>query len=271
MYLLKKIPFLFCFLDSAYVAAHFRILGPSKKLKEGESLSYIGSNDCEMTMQQDGNLIVKKGGEKTWSSEGSVPGGKGNEFFAKMLVNGRFVVRSKGQGKKPIFTTRTREMKLDPEEGGLYVEEDCSIKIARDNSQDIIWANVRTKLQCGNRLGKGEMFKFPESNPMYTLSLQHDGNLIIFRGEDRSDLNGKEDIVFKSDSESYQEDFYLEMLDNGYLVLKEKIENLKNYVEFWSMKVAENDGKNEGYSLTLTEDGFGYTKEPNCVKEHFTA
>ena len=270
MHLLKSLSMLMCLLNPLHILAHIRILAPGQKLDQRNSISYPDF-DCELIMQQDGNLLTKKGGEKAWSSEGLVPGTEDNEFFAKMLKTGRLVVKSKGIEGKPFFSSKTNQITLNEEEGGLYFENDCSIKIARDHSTDFVWANIRTKLMCGNRLEKGQMFKYPENNPVYTLSLQHDGNLVIFRGADRSDFDGRHDIIYSAHSFSEQDDFYLEITHDGYLVLKEEVEDSNQYEEFWSLRLVDPEENSGGYSLTLTEDGFGYELENSCAAEDFTA
>jgi len=248
--------------------ANYRILAPGEKLLEGERIGII-NNHCELIMQKDGNLVIQKDGNVTWSTEGLPPGTDGNEFFAKMLKTGDLVVKSNGQ---KFYSTKTfRDVTLDDDNGGLYFENDCTISIATNvNNHDFIWANVRTNLYGGNRLGKGDMFKYPENNPMFTLYLKHDGELQIFRGVDRSKFDGPNDIVFRSYSFSDKEDFFLQLLCDGELVLKEKVSsNPARYEEYWSLRFT-NQPNLQGYSLTLSEFGFAYVAEDECKNERYS-
>merc|ERR1712013_506789 len=91
--------------------------------------------------------------------------------------------------------------------------------------------------------------------------LQNDGNLILFEGEDKSDFNGHEDILWGAGVTSNADKFFLKFTCDGRLVLKELINGTS--VPYWSMSIlSENDSVDtQGYSLVLKDDDsapFGY-------------
>lgn len=259
----------FLLLNLTYTLASTRIMAPGDKLHEGKNIEH---KNCMIFMQKDGNLVVKRDNVNTWSTEGRTPGSKANEFYARMQRDGNFLVKSRGQS--PVFSTRTQKNDLDDDLGGLYFNEDCILSIAKDSSEDIIWSNIRSKLHSGNRLRKGEMFHYPPSDPKYTLYLQHDGNLVVFRGADFSDFNGPKQTIFSAHAFSKRNDFYLKVSCDGRLILKELVnDDPKQYEMYWFMQLVDRKllrGSNTGYSLTLSNDDIGFVEEDECKDENYT-
>ena len=235
------------------------ILSPGTKIKEGRVFEH---GHCKMIVQNDGNLIIKRNDEVTWTSEGKVPGSEGNKFFARMQLNGDFVVKSKGQ--VPVFRSYTKGLELS-DGGGLYFEDNCDIAVSRKSPHDIIWSNVRSQFHCGDRLRKGEMFRYADEHAVYTLYLQHDGNLVIFEGNDKSDIHPNTITYHEAAAFSEKDEFYLEFTCDGVLELKEKKDdNSKKYEVYWSLRLVPESklrGKKTEYSLTLPEGKFGYAEK----------
>lgn len=262
--------FFFISIFPFFCLVHVRILALGEKLYEGDSLKH---RYCELILRPDGNLIVERHGVPIWSSEDMYISHRhgGNKFFAEMKRNGDFIVKARGED--PIFKTYTYGANLNYHSGGLYMKGNCDIVIADDFPFRIIWSNIRTTFNAGNRLRKGEMFVYPEWYPMYTLLLQHDGNLVVFRGENMSDLHGPHNVLFSADIHTHQNEFFLQLNCDGLLVLREKIGG--HYVIYWSMRLLPHDFNKSyyrGYSLTLSNHGIGHP-EPlfYCDHEWYTA
>lgn len=267
MNLIKPTLVLFFSLYPVQSFGHKLILTPGEKIMEDKIFTH---GNCELIVQKDGNLVVKKNGKRAWSSEGKVPGSKGNKYFARMQKNGDFVVKSKG--KMPVFRSYTNGQELG-DNGGLYFEDNCDLIVAKKSRNDIIWSNVRSNFQSGNRLRKGEMFRFLDHNIVFTLHLQHDGNLIVFKGKDLSEFS-VEKVTYTAHVFSQTDEFFLEFTCDGHLILKEKLNaNSKDYEEYWVHRLVADSSlreKNSGYALTLPKGVFDYTKEDKCMDEDFT-
>jgi len=258
------------------------ILAPGGRLDQGQTVS-SANGECKLLLQGDGNLIVRKNGNSTWSS-GSFNVAPFNThanvgpFFLKLQRGGAMVIKDDINGDV-IYSTRTRNMPLDNTLGGLFFNEDCSITVKANNDHYDLWTNVRTKFYGGNRLDNGEMIKYPINNPQYTLILQNDGNLILFEGVDRSDYDGAQDIIWGAGvtSDAGADKFFLKFTCDGRLVLKEVINNVS--VTYWSMSVASTGSGSggttaQGYSLILQSDDstpFGYDPiDAACQTESYT-
>ena len=242
---------------------------PGAVLREGKKIEF---KQCEIFMQKDGNVVVKNNGFVTWSTLGGVPGYGHSKFRLKMRHNGSLIIKS---DKKRLFKTKASKSYLDSSEGGLYFGSDCELLIKGMSKDDVVWSNIRTKLHSGNRLKKGEMFKFPESHPEYVLYLQQDGNLIIFKGTNKSDKPKLEHVIFSSNTFTDKDQFFLMITCNGRLVLKHLVSKAPTrYETYWEHQLVPRKmlkKSQKGYSITLSEDGFGYALENECKHEDFTA
>ena len=244
-------------------------MGADTVLREGKKMEF---KQCELFMQKDGNVVVKNDGAVTWSALGGVPGSGHDNFRLKMKSDGNLIIRS---DRKRFFKTKTSGNDLNSNEGGLYFGPNCELMIKRMSQNDIVWSNIRTKLYSGNRLQKGEMFKFPESEPEYVLYLQQDGNLVMFKGTNKSDKPASKFVIFSSNTSSDKEEFFLKVTCDGRLVLKHLVSKQPaRYETYWEHRlVPKSDFKQDkkGYSITLSKDGLGYELESECKLDDFTA
>ena len=255
--------------SSSPILGDNRIMGPDAVLREGQKIDF---KQCELFVQRDGNVVVKNDGVVTWSALGGVPESDHDNFRLKMKRDGNLIVRS---NKKRFFKTKTSADDLDSDEGGLYFGPDCELMIKRMSQNDVVWSNIRTKLYSGNRLQKGEMFKFPESQPEFVLYLQQDGNLVMFKGTNKSDKPASKDIIFNSKAFTDKDEFFLNIACDGRLVLKHLVSKRPaRYETYWEHQLVPRNDLNQdkkGYSITLSKDGLGYELESECKLEDFTA
>lgn len=254
---------------STHILADYRIMDPDAVLREGENIEF---KQCKLFMQNDGNVVVKRDGLTAWSALGAVPESGHNKFRLKMKSDGNLIIRS---NKKRLFKTKTSTSDLDSSEGGLYFGPDCELMIKGKSQNDVVWSNIRTKLQSGNRLRKGEMFKFPEDHPEFVLYLQHDGNLVMFAGIDKSDKPASKNVIFTSNTFTEKDDFFLTVTCNGRLVLKHLVSKAPTrYETYWEHRLVPRNHlrkDQKGFSITLSKDGLGYKLESECKHEDFTA
>lgn len=242
----------------------YKILAPGERLQQGQVVTNNGK--CKLLLQSDGNLIVKKDDKNTWSSGTHDTHTSDGPFFLKLNRGGALVIRT--DSDEGIFSTNTRNIMLDNEQGGLFFNnQDCTISIKADDEKYDIWTNIRSNFYNGNRLERGDMIKYPP----YILHLQNDGNLVMFEGTDLSDYDGPGDILWGAGvtSSSDSDRFFLKFTCDGRLVLKERIGNTVE--SYWTESVVtqgESVGSN-GLSLILQPDDntfpFGYDSIENAA------
>ena len=98
-------------------ATQDKILAPGQRLQQEQVVTNTNGR-CKILLQSDGNLIVKKDDKNTWSSGTHNTHTSDGPFFLKLNRGGALVIRTEsGEG---IFSTNTRNIMLDNEQGGLF-------------------------------------------------------------------------------------------------------------------------------------------------------
>jgi hypothetical protein len=160
-------------------AGTYKLLS-NQKLKAGEFLIERRNGNHKLVMQHDGNLVLYniKDNKNTpiWST-GTYT--HGNDCYLAM-ENNNLVVYNKYN--KPIWSTNIPKK---PFSSKYFLGLEQDTLFIGNNTRNILWANNLMPLNkyfgillMNQRLNAGESIK----NESSTLTMQHDGNLVLYNG-----------------------------------------------------------------------------------------
>lgn len=194
-----------------------KLIEDGEYILSGESIIFPELN-CYLKLQDDGNLVLSRGtpGNRRgtiWSTSTSYESGK---YFAKLQGDGNLVIHrgTPSSVGDAIYTSHSVGG-----HGDYFLGMDgdgrlCIFEGTLNNIKRTVWSNIKHKIEAGDLLLEGEIFKTPGVNAF--LTLQGDGNLVLYKGSGKDDKQGS---LWSAECKSDAKDHFLNFQKDGNMVV----------------------------------------------------